>query len=173
MTTRQIPRPLIAALSLTLVSTVALASPASYGSDGKSAKGNCAEPQAHQFMAKRHDMHSTAGLQLPADVVEKLNLTDAQKLVLFNAQTASRAMRESMRQGMGNNREAHRQQMQSGNFDPRALFEQQDQRMARAQEARKAIQNQWLGFWDSLNDEQKSILRQQMQARTKDGGKRG
>jgi Spy/CpxP family protein refolding chaperone len=172
MNSGKIARPIVAALSLALLSTAAVASP-SHGHQGSGGKQSCAEGKSGHSMSGKQSMRSQGGMQLPAEVLEQLKLTDAQKLSLFNAQTASRAMREGMRESMSKVRENRQQQMQSGDFNPRAMFEQQDKRMASMQEARKAIQNQWLGFWDSLNDEQKKVVREHMQARAKDGGTQG
>jgi len=172
MNSRKVARPIVAALSLALLSAAAMASP-SHGYQGSGGKQSCAEGKSGQSMGGKHSMRSQGGMQLPAEVLEKLKLTDAQKLSLFNAQTASRAMRDGMRESMSKSRENRQQQMQSGDFNPRAMFEQQDKRMASMQEGRKASQNQWLGFWDSLNDEQKKIVREHMQARAKDGGTHG
>ena len=67
-------------------------------------------------------------------------------------------MRASMMQGMREARQGSNAQMGDGNFDPRVMFEQQEQRMVARQNARQAIQAQWLTFWDSLDTEQKSTL---------------
>ena len=172
MNSGKFARPIVAALSIAFLSTAALASP-SHGYQGSGGKQSCAEGKSGESMGGKQSMRGQGGMQLPTEVLETLKLTDAQKLSLFNAQTASKAMRDGMRESMTKGRETRQQQMQSGDFDPRAMFEQQDKRMASMQEGRKAIQNQWLGFWDSLNDEQKKVVREYMQARGKDSGKHG
>lgn len=164
--TNRATRPLLLALSLAMFSSVATAGPSSMGVEGGPGKGHCSK--GTQSTGAQHSPRGAAAMRLPAEVIEKLQLSDAQKLALFNAQTASQAMRDSMRQTMRGSREARPGQMQSGQFDPRAIFEQQDQRMAKALESRRAIQAQWLGFWDGLSEEQKTIVRQTMQARTKE-----
>jgi len=169
MNSGKIVRPIVAAVSLAFLSTAAMASPGQ-GHQGHGGKQGCAEGKSGKSMGERQGMRGQGGMQLPAEVIEKLKLTDAQKLSLFNAQTAARAMRDGMRGTMQKTREDRQQQMQSGNFDPRAMFEQQDARMAAMQAGRKAIQNQWLGFWDSLNDDQKKIVRDNMQSHAKAGG---
>lgn len=176
MNSGKIVRPIVAALSLAFLSTAAMASPGQGqqghgGMQGGMKSG--VEGKSGKSMGERHGMRGQGGMQLPAEVVEKLKLTDAQKLSLSNAQTAASAMRDGMRGSMQKTREDRQQQMQSGNFDPRAMFEQQDARMAAMQAGRKAIQNQWLGFWDSLNDDQKKIVRDNMQTHAKAGGGHG
>jgi hypothetical protein len=172
MNSGKIVRPVLAALSLAFLSTAAMASPGQ-GHQGHGGMHGGAEGKSGKSMGERQGMRSQGGMQLPAEVIEKLKLTDAQKLSLFNAQTAGRAMRDGMRESMQKTRENRQQQMQAENFDPRAMFEQQDARMASMQAGRKAIQNQWLGFWDSLNDEQKKIVRESMQTRAKASGSSG
>jgi hypothetical protein len=45
------------------------------------------------------------------------------------------------------------------------MFKQQDERMAKMQQARQSIQQQWLGFWDTLSDTQKSVVQNYMQSK--------
>ena len=160
-----INRAVIAALSLAAISTGAYAYP---GSDSMGKNGNCqGHDKGHaQAMHKRGDM-----FQLPAAVIEQLNLTSAQKVALFDAQTATAAMRQGMRESMRQARKARQEAMSTDEFNPRTLFEQQDERMAQMQAARKSIQQQWLGFWDSLDQTQQATIAQYMQSRM--GGGKG
>ena len=61
--------------------------------------------------------------------------------------------------------------MTSADFDPRAMFKQQDERMAMRQAARRGIQQQWLKFWDSLSEDQKTVIKTYMQSKAKGHGK--
>ncbi len=165
MKSRKFVRPAIAGLSIALLSGAAYA----YNAHGpKMGSSGCNQSSAgHQQGQKQR-----AGMmRLPSAVVEKLNLTETQKAALFDAQTASQAMRDSMRESMRENRQARKASTESGQFDPRQMFEQQDQRMQRMQQARQQIQQQWLGFWDTLNPEQQAVIQEHMQSRAKDHGK--
>lgn len=165
MTSRKIARSLVAGLSIAVISGAAFAHGGGDGSKmGKG--GGCQEKSSHQAKGKGQ---RGAGMQLPAEVVEKLNLTDAQKVALLDAQTATKAMRDGMRASMKQAREQRREAMTSSDFDPRAMFKQQDERMGKMVQARAAIQQQWLKFWDGLNDQQKSIVKEYMQAKGKQG----
>lgn len=169
MKDRKFARPVIAGLSLALVSGAALAYGGGFGGHGghgdKMGKGGCDGKSARyeQSQKQRGGM-----MQLPSAVVEKLNLSETQKAAFFDAQTASQAMRDSMRQTMRDAREQRKDATESGKFDPREMFKQQDERMAKMQQARQSIQNQWLGFWDTLSDEQKSVVQDYMQSKAKD-----
>jgi Spy/CpxP family protein refolding chaperone len=161
MKNRKFTRPMIAGLSMVLVSGAALA----YGSSGagdKMGKGSCEGKSGRheQGQKQRGGM-----MQLPSAVIEKLNLTEAQKAAFFDAQTASQAMRDSMRESMRNARKERQEATESGKFDPREMFKQQDERMAKMQQARQSIQQQWLGFWDTLSDTQKSVVQNYMQSK--------
>jgi hypothetical protein len=161
MKQRKFTRPIIAGLSMALLSGAALA----YGGGEKMGKGGgCEGKSGHhtQGQAKRGGM-----MQLPSAVVEKLNLSEAQKIALFDAQTASAAMRDSMRANMRQAREQGRDSTEAGKFDPRVMFERQDERMAKMQQARQSIQQQWLGFWDTLDATQKSVVQDYMQSKAK------
>lgn len=167
MKNRKFVRPVIAGLSMALVSGAALAYGGGFGGHGggNMGKGGC-DGKSARF---EHGQKQRGGMmQLPSAVVEKLNLSESQKAAFFDAQTASKAMRESMRQTMREAREQGKQATESGKFDPREMFKQQDQRMAKMQQARQSIQQQWLGFWDTLSDEQKSTVQDYMQSKAND-----
>lgn len=169
MKNRKFARPLIAGLSLALVSGAALAYGGGFGGHGddgsKMGKGGC-DGKSARF---EHGQKQRGGMmQLPSAVIEKLNLTEAQKAAFFDAQTASKAMRDSMRQTMRDAREQRKETTESGKFDPREMFKQQDERMAKMQQARQSIQQQWLGFWDTLSEEQKSVVQDYMQSKAQD-----
>lgn len=153
-------RPVIAGLSIALVSGAALAYGGGHGD--KMGKGGCDGKSARY----EHGQKQRGGtMQLPSAVIEQLNLTEAQKAAFFDAQTASKAMRDSMRESMREAREQRKDATESGKFEPREMFKQQDERMAKMQQARQSIQQQWLGFWDTLSDEQKSVVQDYMQSR--------
>ena len=163
MKNRKFTRPLIAGLSMALVSGAALAYGGGHGD--KMGKGSCDGKSARM----EHGQKQRGGMmQLPSAVIEKLNLSEAQKAAFFDAQTASKAMRDSMRETMRDAREQRKSATESGKFDPREMFKQQDERMAKMQQARQSIQQQWLGFWDTLSDEQKSVVQDYMQSKAQD-----
>lgn len=169
MTCRKYARSVVAGLSLAMISGAALAHSNSEGSKmGKG--GGCQDKGSKQSHGQQK---RGGGMQLPATVIEQLNLTDAQKVALFNAQTATQAMRDGMRESMRQAREQRRAAMSSENFDPRAMFQMQDQRMAQRMQARAAIQQQWLTFWDSLTDAQKTTVKEYMQSKGKRGHGKG
>lgn len=166
MTTRKFVRPLVTGVTLAMLSGAAWA----YGSgDGQMGKrGGCdGKSSGYEHGQKQHG----GSMQLPANIVEKLKLTDAQKVAFFDAQTATKAMREGMRASMKQARQERQEAMGSADFDPRAMFKQQDERMAMRQAARQGIQQQWLKFWDSLSDEQKTIVKGYMQSKAKGHGR--
>ena len=144
-------RPLVFGLSLAVISAGVLAS----GKQHDAGEG-CQKSDDN----KQHHMQnqSKGMMQLPAELVASLKLSETQANALSSAQTAANGMRASMMQGMREARQGSKAQMGDGNFDPRVMFEQQEQRMVARQKARQAIQAQWLTFWDSLDTEQKSTL---------------
>ncbi len=162
MKNRKFTRPLIAGLSLVLVSGAALAYGSGSGSsDEKMGKGSCeGKSSRHEQGQKQRGV-----MQLPSAVVEQLNLTEAQKVAFLEAQTASQAMRDSMRESMRDARDERIEATPSGQFDPHEMFKQQDERMAKMQQARQSIQQQWLAFWDTLSDTQKSVVQNYMQSK--------
>ena len=163
MKNRKFARPIIAGLSIALLSGAAYA----YGSGGhghKMGKGGCdgRSGQHEQGHKQRGGM-----MQLPSAVIEELSLTETQKAAFFDAQTASQAMRDSMRASMRQAREERKTAAESEPFDPRQMFEQRDTRMQQMQQARQQIQQQWLGFWDSLSTEQQAVVQNYMQTKAK------
>lgn len=162
MKNRKFTRPLIAGLSMALVSGAALAYGSGHGN--KMGKGSCDGKSSRM----EHSQKQRGGImQLPSAVIEQLNLSETQKVAIFDAQVASKAMRDSMRESMREARQEHRIASESAKFDPREMFKQQDERMAKMQQARQSIQQQWLGFWDTLSDEQKSVVQDYMQSEAK------
>ncbi|MFW8565344.1 hypothetical protein [Orrella sp. 11846] len=151
-------RPLIAGLALTLASGVAMAQGHGKKHDGEfhSQRGgqNCQQFKKHGDRGFK--MGAGMQMQLPAPVLEQLKLTDAQKLKYHDAQTASKAMFDANRERMQKLRKADKEA--APNFDPKAMFEQQNERFAQFQKSRETIQGQWLGFWDSLSADQRSII---------------
>jgi uncharacterized membrane protein len=144
-------RPLIFGLSLAVISAGALAS----GKQHDAGEG-CQKSDDNK---QQHMQNQSKGMmQLPAELIASLKLSETQANALSSAQTAANGMRASMMQGMREARQGSKAQMGDGNFDPRVMFEQQEQRMVARQKARQAIQAQWLTFWDSLDTEQKSTL---------------
>ncbi|MCD8505030.1 MAG: Spy/CpxP family protein refolding chaperone [Burkholderiaceae bacterium] len=162
MKDRKFARPIIAGLSLALISGAAFAYGGSHGN--KMGKGGCDDKSARM----EHSQKQRGGMmQLPSAVIEQLNLNETQKVALFDAQVASKAMRDSMRESMREARQQRQEASESAKFDPREMFKEQDERMAKMQQARQSIQQQWLGFWDTLSDEQKSVVQDYMQSKTK------
>lgn len=162
---RKFARPVIAGLSLALISGAAFGYGGGFdgqhGHGEKMGKGGC-EAKSARF--EHGQKHRGGMMQLPSAVIEQLKLSEAQKAAFFDAQTASQAMRDSMRESMRQTRAERQDATESGKFDPREMFKQQDERMAKMQQARQSIQQQWLGFWDTLSDEQKSVVQDYMQS---------
>lgn len=172
-------RPVIAGLTLAVASGVAFAQNKGPGAgDSQPSQmqrsGDCDHAgkghggKGHGGKGDRQSRHGMK-MQLPADVVASLNLTDAQKAKYEQAQTATEAMRQGMKQGMKDGRGQAREQMMSQNFDPKAMFERQNARFAQMQVARETIQKQWLGFWDTLNDQQKTVIQDHFKSRMQRG----
>jgi len=157
-------RPLIAGLSLAVLSTGALASGGKHNnSDGYQASSQHMSMKQHP---KQRGNQQGMPLQPSSQMLTELNLSETQQQALDQAQAATAAMRE----GMKNNRQHMRSENQSNSasqgFDPRKMFEQQNQRMQARQEARQAIQGQWLAFWDSLDEKQQGQLQAAMTQET-------
>ena len=164
-------RPMIAGLSLAILSTGALAHGAKQnGSD------DCQQSSKHMMQQQAHGesgSRQATPLRLSSEMVTELDLNETQKQALVQAQTATTAMREGMR----SNRQQMRADSQSASpdksFSMREMFEQQNQRMQAKQQARQSIQGQWLVFWDSLNDQQQSKWQEAMARNTGTGGDGG
>ena len=172
-------RPVIAGLTLAVASGVAFAQNKGPGM-GDGQQGQMQRSSECDHASKGHggkghggkgDRQAKQGMkmQLPADVIASLQLTDTQKAKYQEAQTATEAMRQSMKQGMKQGRGQEREQMMSQNFDPKAMFERQNARFAQMQAARDTIQKQWLGFWDTLNDQQKTVIQDHFKSRMQRG----
>jgi len=163
---RQFVRPLIAGLSMALVSGAALA----YGSGSSSHSGNmgnrsdCMSQSIHQDSSKGQ---RGGVMQLSPAVIEKLNLTETQKVALFDAQTTMQAMRQNMRQSMRQARGDRDAALGAGEFDPREIFERQDERFSQMSQARAGVQQQWLTFWDTLDATQKSVIEDYLRSKGK------
>lgn len=161
MKQRSYLRPLIAGLSMAVISTASLAY--SDKPQDRQAGQKCS---GHSMQDRMKGQTGGMMMQMPAELVASLNLTDAQKVSLFEAQTAARGMHAGMRESMRDAHKNSRTQMAQGNFDPRAMFAQQDQRMAERQSARQSIQTQWLSFWDGLSAEQQSVVQAYLKTNT-------
>lgn len=177
-------RPLIAGLTLAVASGVAFSQNkgpgAGDGQQGQMQRSSECDHSGSGHGSKGHDGKGHGGkgdrqasqgmkMQLPADVLASLNLTDTQKAQYQQAQTATEAMRQGMKQGMKEGRGQGREQMMGQNFDPKAMFERQNERFAKMQTARETLQKQWLGFWDSLNEQQKTVLQDHFKSRMQRG----
>jgi len=151
----------IAGLSLAIASSVAMAQ--NPGSDAV----RKAAPQQHCMKAGHHHGkhfgHRMPGqFRIPADLMAKLDLTDAQKVKYFDAEAKTKATFKELRAEAKRSRQQLRESGKP-NFDPKAMFERQNERFEKFQAARKTIQTQWLGFWDSLTDAQKDTVQKYMQ----------
>lgn len=155
-------RPIVLGLSLAVISAGAFAA-------GK--QQNAAQGDQQSGGNKQHRMQSSSKgmMQLPAALVTSLKLSETQANALSTAQTAANAMREGMKQGMRESRQGTGMKKGDGDFDPRAMFEQKEQRMAARLGARQAIQAQWLTFWDSLDTEQKSTMQDYLKTQGQKG----
>jgi uncharacterized membrane protein len=155
-------RPLIFGLSLAVISAGAIAS-------GKHQNAGQGCQNSDSNMQHNMQNQSKGMMQLPAELVASLKLSETQANALSSAQTAANGMRASMMQGMREARQGSNAQMGDGDFDPRVMFEQQEQRMVARQNARQAIQAQWLTFWDSLDTEQQSTLQDYLKSQAQKG----
>jgi len=152
MKQRKYLRPLIAGLSLAVLSTGALASGSRHGDEGdrQRSSGHMMQQQAHgdQDGYGHHGGRAGWGGQgmmrfaMSPDLVESLKLDDTQKLALFEAQTAATAMRDSMRETREQMRDDFQSGAHDGTLDQRAMFEAQNKRTAARQQVRQAIQGQ-------------------------------
>ena len=156
---------------MAVLSSAALA----YGSDSGAHRGkmnsDCMAKSAEQHSSK----HQRGGaMQLPSAVIDKLNLSEQQKVALFDAQTASKAMRDSMRQVRQQGRQNMRNADSTNDFDPRQMFAQRGQWQTQMQKARSDIEQQWLAFWDALDSDQQAVIKDHMRAKQqRTSGKRG
>lgn len=175
-------RPLIAGLTLAIASGAALAQ-ANPGQGKGQGQGDGQRQQysecersgkGHHGGKGQHGKHGSRGmsLQLPDQVLSQLSLNADQLARYEQAQKATETMKQSMRAGKGREGQGQGQQAakSGGEFDPRAMFERQNKRFDQMQAARKSIQQEWLGFWDSLNKEQQSVLREFVQSKGKQAG---
>lgn len=175
-------RPLIAALTLAVAGGTVLAQTAQGQGPGQgdgqrhsqsncdrssSAHGKGKHDQAKGGHSGKHGKHGQYGnrgmsMQLPDEVLSQLNLTSEQQTLYTQARNATESMKQAMR-GARNGKGAT--DGASGEFNPRAMFERQNERFDQMQAARKSLQQEWLGFWDSLNKEQQSVLQAFVQSR--------
>ena len=127
-------------------------------------------PSGNRMSGNGHGMHGahrmsavgSGGIpgigQLPASLIEQLTLNDKQKVALFDAQTASSAMRDQRMAAHSGHREAMRTAAGQDTFDPRAMIELQNKMRDAMQANRDAVQKKWLSFWDSLSKEQQAKI---------------
>ncbi|AWB35430.1 hypothetical protein [Orrella marina] len=172
-------RPLIAGLTLAIASSAAFAQ-ANPGQGKGQGQGDGQRQQYSEcdHSGKGQHEHGKGGkqgkhgnramsMQLPDQVLSQLNLNAVQQAKYAQAQKTTETMKQSMRGG----KERGKGSARSGaEFDPRAMFERQNERFEQMQAARKSVQQEWLGFWDSLNKEQQSVLQEFVQSRGKQAG---
>lgn len=174
-------RSIVAGFALSMAAASTFAQPST-----APAQGTSSPPSADMYPGKYgqqrmggHGHSANSGMsgmhgmgQLPASLVEKLSLSDKQKVALVDAQTAMSGMREARNSARQSHHDAMNKSVQSGTFDPRAMFEQQNKMREAMQANRDAVQKKWLVFWDSLSKEQQAQVSDYMRTQMSQRGKR-
>ena len=112
-------------------------------------------------------------------LLEKLNLSPAQKIQYDAAQAARRDLRKQKQTNMLAHQKAIAEQVAKEQMDPRAVIEADKQSRAMMDIKQVAADQKWLAFWDGLNTEQRKIMttdmkiRQEYHAKKSHGASRG
>lgn len=164
-------RPLIAGLTLVMASGTVLAQ--NTATDNAQAEsGNPRQAECAQ-MGKDHGGKHNRGaqqrgqsmkMQLPDQVMQELKLTSDQMGKYEQARATMASARQAMQEAK-NQRKQQATAEQNANFDPRAMFERQNAKFEQGQAMRQQVQQAWLGFWDSLDTQQKSVLQAYMKSK--------
>ena len=105
-------------------------------------------------------------------LVEKLNLSPAQKIQFDAAQAARQEVRKQKRANMLAHRKAISEQVTQEQMDPRAVIEVDKQSRAMMDAKRMVAEQKWLAFWDSLNPEQRKTFTADMKTRKEQQAKK-
>ncbi len=160
----------LAALAMAIAAGVAVA-PAAAAPDAPQAAGQHRGPM-------KHDGMWVPGLgPLTQAQVDTLNLDAKQKALFDTAREASRQSMQSRHEARPQHRALLQSQLAAGKLDPHALIAEGDKHREAMQLEHKALRQQWLAVWDSLNDTQRAAVSQMAkermdskQARHGDGG---
>ena len=123
----------------------------------------------HKGEGRKHGHHrrgdmGRAAIMIPGlgpgsqKLVDDLKLTDDQKATLKTIQDERKAAREPNREAFRKYQEARRQQLDSGNVDPKALLEAQKEMHDGFEKKMADDQAKWLGLWDTFSPEQKTTV---------------
>ena len=98
-------------------------------------------------------------------LLEKLNLSPAQKIQFDAAQSARQDVRKQKRANMLAHKKAISEQVAQEQMDPRAVIEADKQSRAMMDTKRMVAEQKWLAFWDGLNPEQRKTFTADMKTR--------
>ena len=164
-------RPLIAGLTLVMASGTVLAQNTATGNaqaeSGKPRQAECnqmGKGQGGKHNRGEQQRGHSMKMQLPDQVMQDLKLSGDQ----MGKYEQARSIMANARQAMQEAKKQRKQQAtgeQNTNFDPRAMFERQNARFEQGQAMRQQVQQAWLGFWDSLDTQQKSVLQAYMKSK--------
>ncbi len=147
-------RSLVAALGLSLLAQGAWAQTAT------NATPQVVAPTTPARQAKRDEMakHQQA-------LLEKLNLSPAQKIQYDAVQSARQDLRKQKQTNMIAHQKSMSEQVAKEQMDPRAVIEADKQSRAIMDTKRVAADQKWLSFWDGLTAEQRKTITADMKAR--------
>ncbi len=98
-------------------------------------------------------------------LLEKLNLSPAQKIQYDAVQTARQDLRKQKQANMLAHQKSMSEQVAKEQMDPRAVIEADKQSRAIMDTKRVAADQKWLTFWDGLTAEQRKTFTADMKAR--------
>ena len=91
-------------------------------------------------------------------LLEKLNLSPAQKIQYDAMQSARQDLRKQKQANMVAHQKIMSEQVSKEQMDPRAVIEADKQSRAIMDSKRVAAEQKWLGFWDGLTPEQRKTF---------------
>jgi Spy/CpxP family protein refolding chaperone len=98
-------------------------------------------------------------------LLEKLNLSPAQKIQYDAMQSARQDLRKQKQANMVAHQKTMSEQASKEQMDPRAVIEADKQSRAMMETKRIAAEQKWLGFWDGLTPEQRKTFTADMKMR--------
>lgn len=148
----------------TPVAAAPTTSEAPYVTGMQGPQGHHHRERHHQGQRRQghHDMH--AALVVPAyggvsqQFLDGLSLTEAQKVLLAQAQQASQSMWSEHRAEMQTQRDARKTQLAQGKIDPRAQLEARQAQHAKMLQAQADMNARWLAVWDALDNAQREKI---------------
>ncbi|MEI2414682.1 hypothetical protein V8Z80_00705 [Orrella sp. JC864] len=166
-------RPVIAgvalAVSSALMSTGALAQAPADAAPAKPSAAQAERGGKHAKHAKHGDPRQRAMFQamregllvpglgpVPKQVVDTLNLNEAQQKQLAQTRASQRELGKSLREAGKSRHETLQAQLSAGKLDPRALVAENQGKREQLADERKAVQDRWLALWDSLDATQQA-----------------